>query len=92
MEPKDDSANEKSRGILVESLIMGALVSGDLELAQFVKTKVKENKLIDDLYEVRLGEILKNYGDLVESSEGDKEKLREGLKKSVLKLIRDFAP
>ncbi|GMG39126.1 unnamed protein product [Ambrosiozyma monospora] len=92
MEPKDDSANEKSRGVLVESLIMGALVSGDLELAQFVKTKVKENKLINDLYEVRLGEILKSYGDLVESSEGDKDKLREGLKKSVLKLIRDFAP
>ncbi|ODV87881.1 hypothetical protein CANARDRAFT_26069 [[Candida] arabinofermentans NRRL YB-2248] len=87
-----EKEDAESRGKLIHALVLSTLLTGDLELAQFIKSKCKENNLLDSPSEIRMNESFKAYGELVENSKSDMVLIREGMRKAMLQSIREMAP
>ncbi|QPG75657.1 hypothetical protein FOA43_003014 [Brettanomyces nanus] len=92
MRPKEETTNAKARGMLVQSLIIGALLGDQIGLARLIKLKSVENKLLEDEYDTRINQVLKNYGDLKERIKSDDSAIRAELKKIVLGAIEEMSP
>lgn len=88
---KPSEGNEKERGMLVQALTTISLLGKELGLAKLIKSKSMENKLIDETYEIKLTNLLKEYGDMIEESK-DEGAFRKAMKPLFLRTIREFSP
>ncbi|GMF47281.1 unnamed protein product [[Candida] boidinii] len=66
---KPMEGNETNRGMLIQSLILTCLTGRDLQLAQFIKRKSQDHKLLDSAYDVKINEMFKRYGDIIDELE-----------------------
>ncbi|OWB56704.1 hypothetical protein B5S28_g2617 [[Candida] boidinii] len=66
---KPMEGNETNRGMLIQSLILTCLTGRDLQLAQFIKRKSQDHKLLDSEYDVKINEMFKRYGDIIDELE-----------------------
>lgn len=89
---KPMEGNEKNRGELTQSLILVTLLDKDVGLARMIKERTMDNKTIDETYEIKLSNIFKEYGDLIEECKLDDAKFKEEMKKIVLRTIIEYAP
>lgn len=89
LEPHE--GNEANRGVLVESLAIVCLLGKEIGLANLIKQKSLENKLINDFFEIRLTNLFKEYGDKIEECKDD-GMFREEMKKIVLRTIIEISP
>ncbi|VEU19680.1 DEKNAAC100366 [Brettanomyces naardenensis] len=92
MDPKEDIENTQSRGMLVQSLILSTLLGDQIGLARLIKLKSVENKLMDDKYDAKVSQVLKQYGDLSEEQRNDNAAKRAGMKTLILDAIADLSP
>ncbi|GMM28254.1 hypothetical protein DAMA08_009700 [Martiniozyma asiatica (nom. inval.)] len=90
LEPRE--GNESNRGMLVYSLAAVSLLGKEIGLAQVVKKKSMENELINDEWEARLTNLLKDYGDIVEACAEDEGKFRKEMKTIFLNALITFSP
>lgn len=90
MEPLE--GNEAQRGVLVQALAAVSLLGREVGLAQLIKQKSMENKLIDDSWEARLTNLMKDYGDIIEDTGNDEDKFRAKMKDLFLSQIISICP
>lgn len=84
--------NEAQRGVLVQALATVSLLGREVGLAQLIKQKSMENKLIDDSWEARLTNLMKDYGDIIEASGKDEAKFREQMRELILSQLISISP
>lgn len=89
---KPMEGNETSRGQLTQSLVIISLLEKDVGLARMIKERTTENKTIDETYEIKLSNIFKEYGDLIEQFKDNEEAFKEEMKKIILRTLMEYAP
>lgn len=84
--------NEAQRGVLIQALATVSLLGREVGLAQLIKQKSMENKLINDEWEARLTNLLKDYGDVIEDAGSDETKFRAAFQTLILNQIVSIVP
>lgn len=88
---KPHEGNEYNRGVLTQSLVLVCLLDKDVELARLIKQRGSENNTLDESFEIRLSNLMKEYGDIIEESKSDDE-FRKEMKRIFLRTIREWSP
>ncbi|OUM53000.1 hypothetical protein BVG19_g2241 [[Candida] boidinii] len=89
---KPMEGNEANRGMLIQSLILTCLTGRDLQLAQFIKRKSQDHKLLDSEYDVKINEMFKRYGDIIDELEkSTATKTSEGAPREVTEKDKEAA-
>lgn len=85
-----DGVNEFNRGMLLQSLTLISLLTKEVGLAKLIKEKSLENNLLNETYEIKISNIFKEYGDLIEEFKDDDAKFKEAMKCIFLRTIREL--
>lgn len=89
---KPMEGNESNRGVLAQALTIVSLLGKEVGLAKLIKEKCLEKNIIDQTYEIKLSNILKEYGDKIEECKDDEGAFRESMKKTILRTIIEMSP
>lgn len=90
LKPKE--GQERERGMLIAALVTTCLMQKDVGMAQFIKQKSLENQLINDEYEARITQIMKDYGDLIEEAGQNDGLFEQKMKQIIILQIVNLAP
>ena len=89
---KPHEGNESNRGMLIQSLIIVSLLGKEVELSRLIKQKSLEHNSLDEVYEIKITNIFKEYGDIVEEVKDDEGEFRKSFKKIILRTIMEMSP
>lgn len=85
-----NGVNEFNRGMLLQSLTLISLLTKEVGLAKLIKEKSLENNLLNETYEIKISNIFKEYGDLIEEFKDNDTMFRDAMKKIFLRTIREL--